>query len=247
MAITLHGKLTENENTANSTGPLTIVNTGLAITAGDCIVVSVRTGNTAASQNTVSDNVNAGNYAKAVETVDATNGRTVGIYVKANSAAVAAGSLTVSLTSATSTTLALNGLVYTGVATGSPIDTVNSANFTTATSTPSSGNITTTVSGDAVIGAFGLSTAATVTVSTENNGFAQEFNDSVGTATHLHLHTADQILVGTSTLPYNPTLSGTTTGVICVASIKPLVLAPDDDSFQTVVPGVVDTNVSLWR
>jgi hypothetical protein len=246
MAITFNGKLTENENTVAGF-TLTILNTGLAISAGDAIIVSVRSGNTAASQITVTDNVNAGNYIKAVEVVDAANGRTVGIYVMPNSAAVAAGSLTVTVTSGASVTLALNGLAYHGVATSSPVDQVNSAAFTTATSTPTSGNITTTASGDLVVGAFGLSTAAIVTVSAENGGFAQEFNDSVGTTGHIHLHTADQILSGTSTLAYAPTLSGTTTGVICVASIMPAAgFAAEDDSYAIPRPQPQDPFVTVW-
>src|SRR5437868_4351049 len=98
MAITLNGKLTESESNVNAT-TLAIVNTGLAILLGDCIVVVVRSGNTLANKLSVADNVNAGNYTKAVEAVDGTNGRTVGIYVMPNSAAVATGSLTVTLTS----------------------------------------------------------------------------------------------------------------------------------------------------
>lgn len=247
MAITLNGKLTENESNVGAT-TLAIVNTGLAILLGDCIVVVVRSGNGSANQLSVADNVNAGNYTKAVEVVDATNGRTVGIYVMPNSAAVVAGSLTVTVTSLASVTLALNGLVYTGVATVSPVDQVNSAVFSTATSTPTSGSITTTAAGDVVIGGFGLSTGATVTVSSEGGSFAQEFNDTIGTASHQHLHTADQILVGTSTLAYAPTLSGTTTGVICVASLKAVATSfvAEDDSFMVPRPANIEPTVSVW-
>lgn len=223
-AITLHGKTTEADSGVTAVASVTITNTGQAVSAGDCLVVSVRSGVTTANQITVSDNVNSGNYAKVGETIDSTNGRSVGRYVKA-SGAVAAGSLTITIAVSPNNTLAGNGLIYTGASATCASDGYNGAVFSTATSTPSSGNITTTVSGDAVIGSFGISTAATVTVSSEGGSFAQEFNDTVGTANHQHLHTAAQILAGTSTLAYAPTLSSTTTGVIDVMALQPAAAA----------------------
>jgi hypothetical protein len=233
MAITLRGKPTETENNS-ATNSLTDSNTGQAISSGDCIVVCVRTGTTGAGNVTVADNVNAGNYIKAVEVVDTANGRSVGIYVKPNSAAVAAGSLTVTATLAgTASAMAMNGLIYIGVATTSPTDQTNSAVFATATTAPSSGNITTTVSGDAVIGAFCLQTTSLASVSSEGGSFAQEFNDTLGTTGHQHLHTADRVLTGRSTLAYAPTLSVAATGVIAVASFKPLTTVAVEDGDQT--------------
>ncbi len=224
MAIALNGKMTEADSGVGTVTTQTIVNTGLAINAGNAIIVCVRSGNGSAGQVSVADNVNAGNYTKAVEVADGVNNRTVSIWVKENSAAAAAGNLTVTVTLSATASCATNGLVYSGVLTSSSVDQVNSAAFTTSTATPTSGNITTTASGDLVIGAIGFSTGSTATINSgggsESAGFTSEFDDSLGTASHQHLHSADDILSGTSTLAYAPTLSAATTGVIAVASFK---------------------------
>src|SRR4029077_6872342 len=217
--ITLRGKLTESENLSTTT--LTVTNSGTAISSGDLIVVTFGTNGSAGSTWNVADNQNAGNYTLAIQQFDTGNARQVAIYYMPNSVAVASGSLTVTITASNTEAMGANGMVYAGAATASVVDQTNGATFSTATSSPSSGNITTTVSGDVVVGLFRITTGATVTVQTESTGFTQQFDDTLGTASHVHVHTAHDILSGTSTIAYNPTLSGTASGVIAVASFKP--------------------------
>ena len=198
------------------------MNSAVSILSGDLIVASIR-GGSAAGVYTVSDNLNAGNYTQALLQQDSGNGRTLGIFYMPNSTVAASGALTITVTVSTAQPLACNGIVYTGAATTNVLDQTNSSIFNSGTSTPSSGNITTTVSGDVLVGSVLLDSSATVTVSSESTGFTQELNDTLGTASHLHLHTAQDILSGTSTIAYSPTLSGPITGVIGIASFKPAV------------------------
>src|SRR6266404_1835146 len=98
MPITLNNKMTEADSGTGTVTTQTITNTGFAINLGDAIVVSVRTGNGSTGQVAIADNVNAGNYTKAVEVADGVNNRTVSIWVKENSSAAASGGLTVTAT-----------------------------------------------------------------------------------------------------------------------------------------------------
>jgi hypothetical protein len=165
----------------------------------------------------VSDTVNAGNYTKAWEQDDATNGKVLANYYMPNTLS---GNTTVTCHWTTTTTNnALDIVELSGMATSSPLDQQNSA-ITTSSSSPTSGNITTVNANDVIFGAVSFAFSSTITISSENNSFTQEMNDTLGTASHVHLHGADRGVSSTLTVAYNPTLSAAITTEIGVAAFK---------------------------
>jgi hypothetical protein len=207
----------ESENSANVASFTLAYSSG--VTAGNELFAVIRLGNNSDTPITVSDNVNAGNWTQAVLLNDATNGRYIGIYYKENTGA---GTPTVTLSYALSdaSLKGLNIYEYSGLATSSSIDQVNSAN-SASTSTPTSGNITTTQASELILAAMTFSTSSTVTVSTEGSGFTQQHDDALGTVgSHDRVHVADQIVAATNTYSYAPTLSGALVSNLVIASFK---------------------------
>src|SRR2546429_9478369 len=105
----------------------------------------------------------------------------------------------------------LGALDYSGAATSSPLDGHIGTTFTSATTTPTSGSITPTQSGDLFVGSVSMGVSTTTTVNTESTGFTTELKDTEGTANHAHAHTADEVLSGTSAQNYHPTFSSSIT------------------------------------
>jgi hypothetical protein len=188
-----------------------------AVAGGNLLFAVIRLGSTNAGL-TISDNVNAGNWTQAFLTHDTTNARWLGLFYKENTAA-GTPIVTASWTGVDASIKGLNVYEYRGLATSSSIDGNNSA-VTASTTTPASGDITTTNASDLLIGAFSFSTNATDTVTSESTGFTQQHDDTIGTAAHDHLHVADQIVASTGIYQYQPTISGAQICVIGIAAFK---------------------------
>jgi len=218
--ITLTGKFTEAESGATSVSSQTVTNTGFAIATGDLIVAIVRIGNSGESTSTCSDNVNSGNYAQAHYQEDTSNGRALIQYYKANSASALSGSLTITCRYPVPNHAYLGALDYSGAATSSPLDGHLGTTFTTATTSPTSGSITPTQSGDLFVGSLYISESSTVTVSSESTGFTKELTGNEGTANFQHAHSADEVLSGASAQNYHPTFSASITTMDILTAYK---------------------------
>jgi hypothetical protein len=219
-SITLTGKFTEAESGATSVSSQTVTNTGFAIAAGDLIVAIVRIGNSGESTATCSDNVNPGNYIQAHYQEDTSNGRALIQYYKANSASALSGLLTITCRYPVANHAYLGALDYSGAATSSPLDGHLGTTFTTATTSPTSGSITPTQSGDLFVGSVYISESSTVTVSSESTGFTKELTGTEGTANFQHAHTADEVLSGASAQNYQPTFSSSITTIDILTAYK---------------------------
>lgn len=190
---------------------------GSTVTAGSQLFAWLRIGAGSPASVVVSDNVNAGNWTNAVTISDATNGRSLYLFYKENSLA---GTITVTaswLTAAGNDELHL--YEYSGLLASGTLDQQISANPTTTT-TPTSGSITTTNANDLILGAFILSSSTTTTLSSESTGFATQLSDTLGTASHPHMNSADRIVSATGAFEYKPTLSVTEVVCIAIASFK---------------------------
>ena len=205
---------------STSVSSQTVTNTGFAISSGDLIVVIVRFGSSGASATTCSDNVNPGNYAQAHYQEDTSNGRAMIQYYKANSASAASGLLTITCRYPAANHAYLGALDYSGAATTNPLDGHIGTNFTTATTSPTSGSITPTQSGDLLVGSIYISEGSTVTVSSESTGFTTELRGNEGTANYQHSHTADEVLSSTTAQNYNPRFSSPITTIDIMTAYK---------------------------
>ena len=128
-------------------------------TAGNWIAVCIRAG-LSGQTFTVTDS-NGNSYRQAVQindTLDAPNGNTLAIFYAEN---VRAGANTVTVSDTTSGTLRFAILEYTGVATANSLDVIASAQG--SSTSPNSGNATTTASGDLLLGAVVTADARTFT------------------------------------------------------------------------------------
>jgi hypothetical protein len=214
------GKFTEAMSGNTGVSSQTVTNTGFAIATGDLIVAIVRIGNSGESTSTCSDNVNPGNYAQAHYQEDASNGRALIQYYKANSASALSGSLTIICRYPVPNHAYLGALDYSGAATSSPLDGHIGTTFTTATGSPTSGSITPTQSGDLLVGSLYISEGSTVTVSSESTGFTKELTGNEGTANFQHAHSADEVLSGASAQNYHPTFSASITTMDILTAYK---------------------------
>ena len=217
-SIRVTGKFTEADSTTTAVSSQTVTNTGFAIATGDLIVVIVRLSQPGESTSTCSDNVNPGNYTQAHYQEDTSNGRALMQYYKANSAS--SGSLTITCHYPVAANAYLGALDYSGAATSSPLDGHIGTTFTSATTTPTSGSITPTQSGDLFVGSVSMGVSTTTTVNTESTGFTTELKDTEGTANHAHAHTADEVLSGTSAQNYHPTFSSSITTMDILTAYK---------------------------
>jgi hypothetical protein len=133
--------------------------------SGNFIAVAVRGG--IASQTFAVTDTRGNTYRQAVLFNNNTDS-TLGIYY-AESVGSGANTVTVRLTSATASTLRFSLLEYRGVAASNSLDGVRSASG--ASTSPSSGAVTTTAGGDLLIGVIGVADVANVTA---GSGFALE-------------------------------------------------------------------------
>jgi hypothetical protein len=219
-SITLTGKFTEALSGNTSVSSQTVTNTGFAIGQGDLIVAIVRIANAGESASTCSDNINSGNYTQAEYLEDTSDGRAMIHFYKANSAAATAGGLTITCNYTLANHSYLGALDYAGAAATNPLDGHTGTIFTTTTSSPASGSITPSQSGDLFVGSLYISEGSTVTVSSESTGFTKELIGSEGTANYQHSHTADEVLSGSVQQNYSPTFGSALTTIDIMTAYK---------------------------
>ena len=219
-SIKLTGKFTEALSGNTSVSSQTVTNSGFPIASGDLIVAIVRIGTSGESATSCSDNVNPGNYTQAHYQEDASNGRAMIHYYKANSAAASSGSLTITCLYPSANHAYLGALDYSGAATTNPLDGHIGTTFTAATTSPTSASITPSQSGDLLVGSVYISESSTVTVSTESTGFTKELIGKEGTGNFQHAHTADEVLSNAAAQNYKPTFSSSITTIDIMTAFK---------------------------
>src|SRR5258708_17883565 len=142
------GKVTLVQHTSNDAG--TTTSSTLAFnannTAGNWIAVCIRAGSSSSQVFTVSDS-NGNTYRQAVQFGQTVAKNTLGIFYSEN---IKGGANTITVSDTVSGILRFAILEYSGVATSNSLDVIAAAQGTSAS--PSSGNVTTTVSGDLLLG-----------------------------------------------------------------------------------------------
>jgi hypothetical protein len=128
-------------------------------TAGNWIAVVIRAGNSSSEVFTVTDS-NKNTYHQAVQLAQTIAGETLGIFYAEN---VKGGPNTVMASDTISSPFRLAIMEYSGVATANSLDVTAKAQGTGTS--PSSGNATTTASGDLLLGAVLSTNAANFTAS----------------------------------------------------------------------------------
>jgi hypothetical protein len=175
---------------------------------GNWIAVAVRAGSTGEAF-TVSDS-RANTYRKAVQLNETVDGTSLAIYYAEN---IAGGANTVSVSDNISGTLRLAIFEYSGVATANSLDISGSAHGSGGS--PSSGNVTTTASGDLLLGAFTTGDPETFTA-----GGGYTLKESVPAAPSTKLMVEDQVQGAAGTASVNATLGGTDNWGVVVAAFR---------------------------
>jgi len=155
--------------------------------AGNWIAVVIRAGRSGQVFTVTDSQKNA--YHKAVQfnvTVDGPNGDTLGIFYAEN---IAAGANTITVSNTISATLRYAILEYSGVALANSMDGAATAQGTSAS--PNSGNLTTTASGDLLLGAIMTGNPASFTA---GSGYTVE--EAVPAKPNTKLIAEDQIQLG---------------------------------------------------
>jgi concanavalin A-like lectin/glucanase superfamily protein/galactose oxidase-like protein/Big-like domain-containing protein/IPT/TIG domain-containing protein len=206
-----------------------------ANSAGNFILVSVR-----ASGNqtyTVSDS-RGNTYKKAVQFNETVDGTTLGLFYAEN---IFAGANTVTVSDTVSGTLRMAIFEYTGVATASSLDGTATGQGTSAT--PVSGTVTTTSSGDLLIGMF---TTANPSSPTAGTGYV--IRETVPASPGAKLIVEDRVQTAAGAINAGVTLAASDTWGAALATFKAAsgggVLAP---SISTLTPtaGAVGSPVTI--
>ena len=180
-------------------------------TAGNFIAVCIRAG-TSGQVFTVTDS-QGNSYQQASQlavTVGSTNGNALAIYYASN---IAGGANTVTVSDTTSDTLRFAILEYSGVARSNALDVTVSSQGTS--SSPSSGNATTTQGGDLLIGAVAALGSGTYTA---GSGYA--LDQSIGTYPNTTLVAEDQVQANAGTASAGATLSSSQSWGAMLAAFK---------------------------
>ena len=168
-----------------------------ANTAGNWIAVVVRAGLSSAQVFTVKDS-NGNTYKKAAQVGFTASAVTLAIYYAEN---VKGGANTLTVSDTVSGPFRFAILEYSGIATSNSLDVTAAA---TGTSTsPNSGNLTTTASGDLLLGAIATTNAAVFTAA---SGYT--IADSVPAEPNTKVVTEDQIQAASGAASTSATLAG---------------------------------------
>jgi hypothetical protein len=179
--------------------------------AGNWIGVCVRAGRSAETF-TVTDS-RGNTYHQAIQlnmTVDTPNGDTLAIFYAEN---IGAGANTITVSDTISGTLRFAILEYTGVATANSLDVTASAQGTSTS--PNSGNATTTANGDLLLGAIATADAETFTPST-----GIEIREAVPAAPNAKLVAEDNIQAGAGSAAAGASLSASDLWGALLAAFK---------------------------
>ncbi len=177
-------------------------------TAGNWIAVVIRAGKTS-QVFTVSDS-RGNTYRQALVYNETLDGDTLGIFYAEN---IAGGANTVTVSDSILGTLRFAILEYSGIATASSLDVATASHGTSAS--PNSGAITTTASGDLVLGEISTANAANFTAGTGYQ--AREF---VPAEPNTKLLVEDQIQASAGAISANASLNASDTWGAVLASFK---------------------------
>ena len=179
-------------------------------TAGNFIAVVIRGGLSNSQVFTITDS-NGNTYKQAAQIGSSGSAVTNAIYYAEN---IKGGANTVTASMTVSGPLRFAILEYSGVATSNSLD---AASVATATSTsPNSGNATTTVSGDLLLGSVGTADSTAFTA-----GTGYTIRDSVPAAPNTKLISEDQIQAVAGTVSASATLSPSSNWGAILAAFKP--------------------------
>jgi hypothetical protein len=181
-----------------------------ANTAGNFIAVVIRGGNSNAQVFTVRDS-NSNTYKQAKQLASSGSAVTSAIYYAEN---VRGGANTVTVTMTVSGPLRFAILEYSGVATSNSLDAAIAA--TTTSTSPNSGNLTTTANGDLLLG-----DVATADSDTYTGGTGFTIRDLVPAAPSTKLVTEDQVQSAAGTTSAFATLSVSSNWAAILAAFKP--------------------------
>jgi len=181
-----------------------------ANTAGNFIAVAIRGGNSNAQVFTVRDS-NSNTYKQAKQLASSGSAVTSAIYYAEN---VRGGANTVTVTMTVSGPLRFAILEYSGVATSSSLGAAIAA--TTTSTSPNSGNLTTTANGDLLLG-----DVATADSDTYTGGTGFTIRDVVPAAPSTKLVTEDQVQSAAGTTSAFATLSISSNWAAILAAFKP--------------------------
>ena len=199
-----NGKL--NTNSTTTTAVLS-----LGIAAGDRIIAGCGVNHTTTC--TVADSLN-GTFGAATVSESNTNGALGYLFVLTNS--VAGASDTITCTAAASGNTACFAIDITFAPAGA-LDQHTGSVFTTATTTPTSPNITTTVPSEVIVALFGANNASeTITAGT---GYTLFTNGSQG-GTVRSFGAEYQVVSATGTYNAGATFSGSSQGITAIVSIE---------------------------
>jgi hypothetical protein len=216
----------------NTTGSLNFPSPN---TAGNFIAVAIRGGLSSSQVFTVKDS-NGNSYKKATQIGFTTSAVTSAIYY-AESIKGGANTVTVSMTVNAPLRFAI--LEYSGVATSNSLDSTAAAAGTGTAA--SSGNTTTAVNGDLLLGSVSTVNSATFTA-----GAGYVIRDSVPNGSGAKLITEDQIQAAAGTASVTATLAASDTWGALLAAFKPAggVAAPGITSLSPTT-GPAGTSVTI--
>ena len=216
----------------NTTGSVAFQNPN---TAGNFIAVAIRGGLSSSQVSTVKDS-NGNTYNKATQIGFTASAVTSAIYYAEN---IKGGANTVTVSMTVNAPLRFAILEYSGVATSNSLDTTAAATGTGKVA--SSGNTTTAVNGDLLLGSLSTVNGATFTAGT---GYV--IRDSVPNGSGAKMITEDQIQAAPGTASATATLSASDTWGALLAAFKPAggVAVPSISSLNPTA-GPVGTSVTI--
>ena len=177
--------------------------------AGNWIGVCIQAG-VSGETFTVTDS-KGNTYHRALQFNETGSGNTLGIYYAEN---IAGGANTVEVSDTTSAALRFAILEYSGIAKSDSLDTDETAQGNSTS--PNSGNTTTTASGDLLLGAILTGSGKTFTA-----GSGYTIRESIPAAPNTRLIAEDQIQVNAGTASASATLSASTNWGAGLAAFKP--------------------------
>ncbi len=207
-------------------------------TAGNWIGVCIRAGRSS-EVFTVTDS-RGNTYHQAVQlnmTVDTPNGDTIAIFYAQN---IAAGANTITVSDTISATLRFAILEYSGVATTNPLDVTASAQGTSTS--PNSGNATTTASDDLLLGAI-----ATADVTNYTTPSGVEIEEHVPAEPNTKLIAEDKLQTSAGTASASATLASSDPWGAVLAAFKAASGGGTAPSILSLNPtsGAVGTSVTV--
>jgi len=230
ISLVQHKGLDAGTNTTAS------LNFPSANTAGNFIAVVIRGGLSSSQVFTVTDS-NGNSYKKAAQIGYTASVVTSAIYYAEN---IKGGANTVNVSMSVSGPLRFAILEYSGVATSGSSD--GTAVATGSSSAPNSGNLTTTVSGDLLLGTIGTTNPATFTA-----GPGYTIRDFVPAEPNTKLISEDQIQSAAGSGAAGATLASSDSWGVVLAAFKPVGGGGTGPSITGLSPtsGPVGTSVTI--